>query len=82
MALVRYPTCAPPMASWFLDCKNCHEPFPYSQIPDTLAAYYLPSRPVFPAESRERQCPHCKTKSTSTLFDLRFQNSLTSRPVR
>ncbi len=59
------------MARWLLDCKNCSEAFTYSLIPDTL---YLPSRPVFPAEGRERECLHCKTKSTYHLIDLRFQN--------
>ncbi len=62
------------MASWLLDCKNCHEAFPYSLIPDTLAEYYLPSRPVFPPEGRERECPNCKTKFTYHLIDLRFKN--------
>jgi hypothetical protein len=68
------------MASWLLDCKNCSNPFAYSLIPDTLADYHLPSRPVFPAVGRERECPHCKTKSTYQQTDLRFQNE--SRPVR
>ncbi len=76
MAFVRCATYAPAMASWLLDCKNCREAFPYSLMPDTLADYYLPSRPVFPANGRERQCPHCKTKSTYEPFDLRFQNAL------
>jgi hypothetical protein len=30
------------MASWVLDCKNCHEAFAYSLIPDVLADYHLP----------------------------------------
>jgi hypothetical protein len=71
-------TRAPLMASWLLDCKNCSKPFVYSLIPDRLADYHLPSRPVFPAVGRERECPHCKTKSTYQQTDLRFQNS----PVR
>ena len=67
-------TRAPLMASWLLNCKNCSKPFAYSLISNTLAEYHLPSRPVFPAVGRERECPHCKTKSTYQQSDLRFQN--------
>jgi hypothetical protein len=63
------------MASWLLNCKNCSKPFAYSLISNTLTDYHLPSRPVFPAVGRERECPHCKTKSTYQQTDLRFQNS-------
>jgi hypothetical protein len=66
------------MASWLLDCKNCSEAFAYSVVPDTLNDYYLPSPPAFPVGGRERECPHCKTKSTYQQTELRFQNS----PVR
>jgi hypothetical protein len=59
------------MASWLLDCKTCNEAFTYSLIPDTLL---LPSPPAFPPQGRERECPHCKTKSTYQPFELRFQN--------
>ena len=62
------------MANWFLNCKNCNEAFIYSLIPDILTDYHLPSRPVFPAAGRERECPNCKTKSTYQQTDLRFQN--------
>jgi hypothetical protein len=62
------------MANWLLDCKNCSEPFAYSVVPDALTAHHLPSPPAFPAQGRERECPHCKTKSTYRQNDLRFQN--------
>jgi hypothetical protein len=68
------------MATWVLDCKNCNGVFPYSLVPDALAC--LPSRPAFPAQGEKRKCPHCKTKSTYRLFDLRFQNGRWSPPVR
>jgi hypothetical protein len=37
--------------------------------------FHLPSRPVFPAQGRERECPSCKTKFTYQQTDLRFQNA-------
>ena len=37
--------------------KNCRKVFAYSQIPDTVADYYLPMRPAFPPSSVERECP-------------------------
>jgi hypothetical protein len=63
------------MAKWFLECRNCGQAFTYSLIPDTLADFHLPSRPVFPAQGRERECPSCKTKATYQQTDLRFQNA-------
>jgi hypothetical protein len=38
------------MASWALTCKSCSAFFGYSRIPmpDTLAEYFIPSRPEFP----------------------------------
>ena len=57
------------MASWLLHCKNCHKTFAYSLMPDTSC---LPSRPVFPAQGRERECPSCKTKFTYQQTDLGF----------
>lgn len=71
------------MASWLLDCKNCRETFTYSLVPDMQTGFYLPSPPPFPPQGRERECPHCKTKSTYQQTDLRFQNALgESRSVR
>jgi hypothetical protein len=61
------------MAMWLLNCKNCSKAFAYSLIPDPLAGYRLPSRPVFPAEGRVRQCPNCKTNSTYQQIDLGFK---------
>jgi hypothetical protein len=67
------------MASWSLACKNCRTVFTHSQIPDTLADYYLPARPEFPASGLERECPSCKTKSTYQATELTFQSDRTSR---
>jgi hypothetical protein len=69
------------MASWLLNCRNCGEAFAYSLVPDTPTDYYLPSPPAFPLQGRERECPHCKTKSSYHPLDLRFQNERCS-PIR
>jgi hypothetical protein len=61
------------MASWGLACKNCHAVFTHSQIPDTLADYYLPIRPEFPSDGPERECPNCKITSTYKRNELTFR---------
>jgi hypothetical protein len=63
------------MASWALTCKNCHAVFTHSQIPDTLADYYIPTRPEFPLNGLERECPDCKVTSTYHSIDLMFQRT-------
>ena len=67
------------MASWGLACKNCRKVFTYSQIPDTLADSYIPTRPAFPPSSVERECPNCKSKSTYQGSDLTFQSGRARR---
>lgn len=61
------------MASWGLACKNCHAVFTHSQIPNTLADYYLPIRPEFPPDGLERECPNCKITSTYQRSELTFR---------
>jgi hypothetical protein len=61
------------MASWALACKNCRAVFTHSQIPDTLADYYIPTRPDSPPTGLERECPNCKTRSTYQQADLAFR---------
>jgi hypothetical protein len=60
------------MASWTLACKNCHAVFTHSRIPDTLADYYIPTRPEFPPSGLECECPNCKVKSTYQARELTF----------
>jgi hypothetical protein len=67
------------MASWALACKNCRAVFAYSQISDTLADHYLPTRPAFPPSGVERECPNCKSKFTYQGSDLTFQSDRNSR---
>jgi hypothetical protein len=62
------------MASWALACKNCCKVFTCSQIPDTVADYYLPTRPAFPPSGVERECPNSKAKSTYQATELTFQS--------
>jgi hypothetical protein len=52
------------MASWALKCKRCGEVFTYSQISETLANYFFPTKPEFPPEGLECECSNCKAKST------------------
>jgi hypothetical protein len=63
------------MASWALACKHCRVVFTHSQIPDTLADFYLPTRPEFPLNGFERECPRCKVTSTYRSTDLTFQRT-------
>jgi hypothetical protein len=70
------------MASWAVACKNCRAVFTYSQISDTLADYYLPTRPAFPPSGDERECPNCKSKFAYQGSDLKFQSGRNSRVRR
>jgi hypothetical protein len=70
------------MARWTLACKNCRAVFTYSRISDTLADYYIPTRPEFPPSGLERECPNCKTKSTYQRSELTFQSEPNSRARR
>jgi len=67
------------MASWGLDCRNCHKAFAYSKIGDTLLDVFIPSRPEFPPQGVERECPHCKQKAIYQLNELRYQSEPQSR---
>jgi hypothetical protein len=60
---------------WVVDCPNCLETFTHSEIGQnrTLADYMLPTAPDLPAGGTELECPSCKTKTTFTRRDLRFQ---------
>ena len=62
------------MGSWALACKNCRALFTHSEVPNTLADYYLPTRPDFPPEGLERECPQCNSKSTYRAIELIYQS--------
>jgi ribosomal protein S27E len=63
------------MATWGLACKNCRTVFTHSQIPETLTDYYIPTRPEFPPNGLERECPSCNNKSIYRAIDLTFQRT-------
>jgi hypothetical protein len=62
------------MASWALACKNCRAVFTHSQIPDTLAEHFLPTRPEFPPEGLRCECPNCKAEFTYRQHELTSQS--------
>ena len=61
------------MASWEIECRNCHKKFTHSMISDELMNYYLPMRPAFPDEGSELECPHCSHKTRYQRNDLTFK---------
>jgi DNA-directed RNA polymerase subunit RPC12/RpoP len=53
------------MATWNLECANCHKTFWHSDIKETeLMSLYFPEKPSFPAGGAELECPHCGHKAT------------------
>ena len=69
------------MASWALACKNCRKVFTYSQIPDTVADYYLPTRPKFPPSGVERECPIARSNPPTRQPNSRFSPTASARIV-
>jgi hypothetical protein len=62
------------MSKWVLVCKRCKKSFLHSEVGNSLADYFLPEKPKFPAEGRDLECPNCKTTSNYLATDLRFQD--------
>jgi hypothetical protein len=60
------------MPSWNVTCQNCSETFTHSKIEDTLADYFFPKKPEFPADGQELECPACKSKAQYQWTDLRY----------
>jgi hypothetical protein len=67
------------VASWVLVCKSCGNAFTHSPVTETLADYYLPSKPEFPPDGEEHECPNCKVKSTYQRTELRYQSEPQNR---
>jgi hypothetical protein len=63
------------MPSWVLTCKSCGERFSHSKIEETLADYFLPKKPEFPAEGQKLECPNCKTEGTYQRSELRYKSA-------
>jgi hypothetical protein len=62
------------MASWALACKNCRAVFTHSQIPDTLANYYIATKPDFPPAGLRCECPNCMAESIYRQHELTYQS--------
>jgi hypothetical protein len=61
------------MASWVLECKQCHKIFHYVEIQDKLVNMFIAEKPEFPEGGLEIQCPHCREKSTYKHQQLFYQ---------
>jgi DNA-directed RNA polymerase subunit RPC12/RpoP len=62
------------MAHWALSCKNCGKSFVHSKIEDTFENLFLASKPEFPSEGQELECPHCGTRAVYGRHELIFQS--------
>jgi hypothetical protein len=65
------------MCKWLLFCKLCHKSFPHSEIRSSLANYFMPEKPEFPAEGQALECPNCKATFNYSRGDLRYQDAYT-----
>jgi DNA-directed RNA polymerase subunit RPC12/RpoP len=61
------------MASWHLECTNCHQSFQHSRIEDTLQNKFFPEKPSFPEGGAEFRCPHCDHKATYQQHQLTYR---------
>jgi hypothetical protein len=60
---------------WVIDCRNCRATFIHSEIgvDRKLNDYLYPTKPEFPAEGTELECPSCRTKAIYERTDLRYK---------
>jgi hypothetical protein len=59
------------MARWVFSCRNCGQLLEHAVIPDTLANFYFPAKPVLPDEGISKVCQNCSgafTYSSNELF--------------
>ena len=68
------------MSRWVLFCKKCDTSFPHTEIGSSLADYFLPERPEFPAGGQDLECPNCNATCNYSRTDLRIQDDR-MRPV-
>jgi phage terminase large subunit GpA-like protein len=61
------------MASWVVKCPHCDNKFEHSAIKNTLANYFLPERPKFPAEGQPLICKNCGKEYVYQQTDLKYQ---------
>jgi len=67
------------MARWVLRCPNCSETFVHSEIEDTLANYFLPTKPEFPKGGQTLACAHCGKESFFQQTALTYQRESVKR---
>jgi hypothetical protein len=65
------------MSKWVLVCKQCQKSFPHSEISPSLANYFMPEKPKFPAEGRVLECPNCNATFNYLRGDLRYEEART-----
>jgi hypothetical protein len=70
------------MASWNLDCGNCHKPFQHSEIEDTLINSFLPAKPMFAEGGAPLRCPHYGHQTTYQQHQLHYGEAARHRGGR
>jgi len=61
------------MASWALRCPNCNSTFTHAPLEDTFANFFWAPKPVFPADGKSIDCPHCGQTHRYQQIDLIYQ---------
>jgi len=67
------------MARWVLCCPTCSQTFVYSEIKDTFANYFLPTKAEFPKGGQTLTCTHCGKESLFQQTDLTYQRESVKR---
>jgi rubredoxin len=63
------------MARWTLRCDNCNFEFTHSMIDQASAIdFFEPSKPEFPEDGAELECPNCGSKDTYQRHELAYQS--------
>ena len=67
------------MPRWVLDCPECNQEFPHSEIdtkrtPSSLDPFsWIADKPDFPDEGIQLRCPHCKKLSVYKRYQLVYR---------
>ena len=61
------------MAAWALRCPNCNSKFAHAPVANTLENYYLPIKPIFPADGKLIHCPNCRHSHKYQQIDLIYE---------
>jgi hypothetical protein len=73
---VRSSMARSPNPKWVIDCRNCHATITHSEIGSEckLIDYLFLTKPEFPIEGTELECPACRVKAVYTQTDLRYES--------